>query len=68
MYRNLTIPFIKTIPLTPGLKTNTLTLLFHYNVEVRYALQLHHLSRKILSGYESPLLSKFGNIGENCMF
>ena len=37
----------------PGLQTisRRLTLLFLYNVEVRYALQLRHLSSKIQSGH-----------------
>ena len=57
MFRNFTILFIQTFPLTSRLKLSKedmkykLTLLFLYNAEVRYALQLRHLSSKIQRGY-----------------
>ena len=57
MCRNFTIPFIQTIPLTLGLKLSKedmnykLTLLFLYNAEARYAIQLRHLNSKIQRGY-----------------
>ena len=42
----------------------TLTLLFLYHAEVRYALQLRHLSSKIQRGYvtrKSRILDRFGD-------